>query len=511
MNALTGWIRYIVMFALSSATFMIVLDYSIANVSIPYISGDLAVSTDQGTYVITSFAVGNSIALPITGWLTKRIGAVKLICISLLLFTFFSWVCGSSINIEMLVVSRFLQGFCAGPLIPLSQTLIVMINPPEKKNAALAFWSTIVIAAPILGPILGGWISYDYHWPWIFYINLPVGIVSAGMIWFFLKDKETPLNRPPLDWIGLFLLALGVTCLQFLLDKGEQYDWFRSGLMRTMGITSFISFALLTVWSATTTHPLIDLKLFKIRTYALSVIYIGVMYALYFGSIVLIPLWLQTSMGYTSIWAGLAVAPVGIIPLIFGKFSGKLMTKYGHTILLGICFVFFAISCFFTAYIDTDVDIWHIGFSRFLVGCALLFFITPLFALSIQDVPELELASATGLFHFVRAMVGGVGTSVFTTLWIRRSAYHHATVGENLTVFSQQTTSFLEKLGELNLHGQKALEQMNLILEQQAEVLAINDCFYLMGWIFLGLLIFLPLSRTKKTRPNNAPTLTPQD
>jgi DHA2 family multidrug resistance protein len=506
MKPLSGLIRVIVMFALATATFMIVLDYSIANVSIPYISGDLAVSTDQGTYVITSFAVGNSIALPITGWLTKRIGAVKLITISLLLFTFFSWICGSSINIEMLVVSRFLQGISAGPLIPLSQTLLVMINPPEKKNAALAFWSTIVIAAPILGPILGGWISYDYHWPWIFYINIPVGILSAAIIWFVLKDKETALERPPVDWVGLCLLALGVSCLQFLLDKGEQYDWFRSNLMTAMGTISFISFTLLIVWSATTNYPLIELKLFKIRTYALSVIYIAVMYALYFGSIVLIPLWLQTSMNYNAIWAGFAVAPIGVAPLIFGKFSGKLTTKYGHTPLLGICFVLFAISCFFTAYFDTDVDIWHIGFSRFLLGCALLFFITPLFALSIQDVPEAKLASSTGIFHFVRAMVGGVGTSVFTTMWVRRSAYHHATVGENLTIFSPQTTSFFDKLGELGLHGQKAAAQMDVILEQQAEVLAINDCFYLMGWIFLGLLVFLPFGRTKKGSAKNAPS-----
>src|SRR5580700_3856012 len=350
MGPLSGATRYIVMFALSAATFMIVLDYSIANVSIPYISGDLAVSTDQGIYVITSFAVGNAIALPMTGWLTKRIGAVKLICSAILLFTFFSWVCGASVDIQMLVISRFLQGLSSGPLIPLSQTLLIMINPPEKRNTALAFWSTIVISAPILGPILGGWISYDYHWPWIFYINIPVGLLSAGIIGWMLKRRETEIERPPADWIGLVLLALGVSCLQFFLDKGEQYDWFRSDLMTAMAITSLISFTLLIVWSATTDQPLIDLKLFKIRTYALSVIYMATMYALYFGSIVLVPLWLQTNMRYTSIWAGIAVAPIGIMPLLFGELTGKLLNKYGPTPLLGICFVFFSISCFYAAY-----------------------------------------------------------------------------------------------------------------------------------------------------------------
>jgi DHA2 family multidrug resistance protein len=505
MKPLTGFLRYVVNFALSTATFMIVLDYSIANVSIPYISGDLGVSTDQGTYVITSFAVGNSIALPITGWLTKRIGAVKLICISLLLFTFFSWTCGAALNLEMLVISRFLQGLSSGPLIPISQTLLMMINPPEKKNSALAFWSTIVIAAPILGPILGGWISYDYYWPWIFYINIPVGIISAAILWGVLKKSDTPLEKPPIDWTGLILLAIGVTCLQFLLDKGEQFDWFRSNLIVTMAVTSIISFTLLIVWSATTEKPLIELKLFKIRTYSLSVFYIAVMYAIYFGSVVLIPLWLQTSMNYTSIWAGLAVAPIGIVPLIFGTSVGKLLTKYGHMTLLGICFIFFSLSCFCTAYFDTDIDFWHIGFTRLLLGCALLFFITPLFAMSVQDVPEAKLPTSTGIFHFVRAMVGGVGTSVFTTMWTRRSAYHHATVGENLTVFSPQTTSYLDQLGDLGLHGTKALEQLNDTLGQQSDVLAINDCFYLMGWIFLGLILFLPLCRTKKSSAKKTP------
>lgn len=486
------------MLALSTATFMFVLDYSIANVSIPYISGDMAVATDQGTYVITSFAVGNSIALPITGWMTKRIGAVKLICLSLLFFTIFSWTCGAALNFEMLIVSRFLQGFASGPMIPLSQTLLLMSVPPERKNSALAFWSTIVIAAPIVGPVLGGWISYDYHWPWIFYINIPVGIFSMITIWFLLKDRETKTERAPVDWVGLVFLAIGVTCLQFLLDKGEQYDWLKSDLILTCAITSFICFTFLIVWCLTARNPLIELPLFKIRTYAVSVLFIGVMYAIYFGSVVLVPLWLQTSMNYTSIWAGLAVAPIGIVPFVIGPFIGKAVSKFGATALLGLCFILFAVSCFYSAYFDTDVDIWHIGFSRFLLGCALVFFITPLFALSVEDVPAHKLASSTGIFHFVRALSGGIGTSIFTTMWIRRSAYHHARVGESVTYFSHETTSYLQDLADAGLPGTKGLAQMNVALTQQADMLSINDCFFLMGWIFLALLLFLPLARKQK-------------
>lgn len=506
MKPLSGLNLFLVNVAVSLATFMIVLDYSIANVSIPYIAGDLGVSAEgEGTYVITAFAVGNAISLPITGWLTKRIGAIKLICLSIVLFVFFSWVCGLSWRFDMLVVSRFIQGFVSGPLIPISQTLLVMTNPPEKKNSALAMWSTIVIAAPILGPILGGWISYDYHWPWIFYINIPVGIASAIILWFILNKSETPIQKERLDWVGLSFLAVGVTCLQFLLDKGEQYDWLKSNIIRTASVVSIICFTLLIVWSATTSKPLIQLYLFKIRTYAISVFHIAIAYAIYFGSVVLVPLWLQESMNYTSIWAGWAVAPVGIAPLFFSVFIPKLLKRFGAPILLSLCFIIFAFSCFYTVYfLDTDVDFFHIAFSRFLLGCGMGFFITPLFAMSVQDVPTESLANSTGIFHFVRALFGGIGTSVFTTMWERRSEYHHAIVGENVTAFSQQTTLFLDQLGELGLQGKQALGQMNVLLGQQADVLSINDCFYFMGWLFLALLLSIPFCWTKKKK-NTAP------
>ena len=495
---LTGTPRILLLIALSLATFLIVLDYSIANVSIPYIAGDLAVSNEQGTYVITSFAVGNAIGLPITGWLTKRVGAVKLITISLLLFVLFSWLCGFASDFYLLVNSRFLQGLVSGPLIPLSQTLIITTNPPERKNAVLAFWSAVVVAAPILGPVLGGWISYDYAWPWIFYINVPIGIVSAMIIWALLKSRETPTTREPLDWFGLFFLAAFVACLQVFLDKGEQYDWLNSIWMRGLIITSFIAFTLLMGWSLTSNKPLLELRLFKIPSYAVSVVFMGISYAIYFGSVVLIPLWLQENMGYTAIWAGVAVCPIGIAPLLFANFSGKLVTKIGSIIPLAICFILFAISCFYTAYLDTDVDIYVIGFSRFLLGCALVFFITPLFSLSVRDLTEDKLASGTGMFHFVRAMMGGVGTAVFSTVWIRRSIYHHQVLGESVTPFAPQANMYFDKLNGLGIEGNQALEVMNRVVDNQAAVLAINDCFYLMGWIFLSLLILLPLGKRKK-------------
>lgn len=476
---------------------MFVLDYSIANVSIPYISGDLGVSNDQGTYVITAFAVGNAIALPMTGWLTREVGAVRLMTITFFLFVFFSWTCGASTDFGMLIISRFLQGFCSGPMVPLSQSLLIVNYPPEKKTMALSIWSTIVIAAPVLGPMLGGWISFDYEWPWIFYINIPIGLFSLVTVWTILKKRETPIIKESLDVVGLIFLAIFVSCLQIFLDKGEQFDWFRSPWMRFFAISSFVAFTLLIIWSILRPKPLIELQLFKIRTYALSILYIAVAYAIYFGSIVLMPLWLQTNMNYNSIWAGIAVAPIGTVPLCLSFFMEKLMKRFGSLPLLFLSFSLFASACFYTAFFDTDINFFTIALSRFFLGCGLYFFITPLFALSIQNVPEQKLPSATGIFHFVRAMVSGIGTSVFTTIWIRRTAYHHQIIGENLTVFSPQTNAFLNKLSQVGLEGKKALEQLNSSLNDQAALLAINDCFWIMAWIYIGLLFLLPLGYKK--------------
>lgn len=493
---LTGLPLLLGALAIALATFLIVLDYSIANVSIPYISGDLAVAVDQGTYVITSFAVGNAIVLPLCGWLTKRIGMVRLFVFSILSFTAFSWICGISTNLSMLVVARFFQGLVAGPMIPLSQTLIVLIFPQEKRTTALSFWSTVVVVAPIVGPVLGGWLSYDYSWPWIFFINIPVGIFSALTIKYTLQRYETPTQKISADWIGVILLAVSVSCLQFILDKGEQYDWFGSSLICICAVISFVCFALLIPWELFHKTPILELRLFKIKSFALSILFIGVAYSLYFGAVVLIPLWLQTNMDYTSIWAGISVASMGIIPTLFSALIGKLVSKIGVLIPLTVCFALFAASSFDTAFLNTDVDIWHIAFSRFLLGFGLLFFIVPLFQLQMQDLPNDKLASGGGLFHFVRAMMGGVGTAIFTTLWIRRSAFHHSNIVSDL-VNRKPFGFFVEQLEALSLGEQKSWAFINQMVDKQAAVLAINDCFYLMGWCFLGLIPFLLIGKKR--------------
>jgi DHA2 family multidrug resistance protein len=499
---LTGLPLILATIALSLATFLMVLDYSIANVSIPYIAGDLAVSADQGTYVITSFAVGSAILLPISGWITKRLGLIRTMALSVLGFTILSWVCGMAVSLPMLVVTRFFQGLAAGPMVPLSQSIIVKIFPDEKRNLALSFWSTIVVVAPILGPILGGWISYDFNWSWIFYINIPFGLFSAFVIHSVLKPFETKKEKMPTDWVGLLLLAVGVSTLQFLLDKGQQYDWLRSRLITTCVITSSLCFIFLIAWELLHRYPVLELKLLKIRSYALSLLFIGVSYAIYFGAVVLIPLWLQTNMGYTPIWAGLTVAPIGLMPFLFSGLMGKWVKKVGPIIPLFICFLLFALSSFDTAFLNTDVDLWHVAFGRFLLGFSLLFMIVPLFSLSLQDLDDSQLPSGTGMFHFVRAMSGGIGTSIFTTLWQRRSALHHSDLAATINPTNLPVEGLFKTLEGLHLDPEQQWAVTNDLINRQAAVLGINDCFWVMGWTFIGLTFFLLLGRKKKVSYN---------
>jgi DHA2 family multidrug resistance protein len=485
--------RFVLLISLSLAAFMMVLDYSIANVSIPYIAGDLSVSTDQGTYVITSFAVGNAIGLAMTGWLTKRVGVVKLMSIAIALFTILSLLCGLSVNLTMLIVARFVQGLVAGPIIPLSQSLIIQTT--EKKNVLrdLSIWSLIIITGPVIGPILGGYISDWYHWSWIFYINVPVGVFCLISLWAIMKNHESGVEKAPSDYIGMIMLAVGVTCLQILLDKGQQWDWLNSNLIWVLLIGTIMAFTLLVIRELYHSSPFLELRLFATPSFSLSIICLMVSYGIYFGTIVLVPLWLQEYMGYNAEWAGLAVSFLGIAPIFLGAFTPKLINKLGSVLTLLISFVVFGLACFYTSFFTTEVDFHHIAFSRFLFGIGFTCYITPLIEISVQDVPSKSLPSATGIFHFMRAMVGGIGTSVFTTLWQRRTYFHHERVGSALTPYNPITPHAADE---------HSLELLNNGLDQQAALLAINDAFFLMAWLFGGLVVLLLgwyfFSRNKK-------------
>jgi DHA2 family multidrug resistance protein len=307
------------------ATFMTVLDTSIANVAIPNLSGNLGVSVDEGTWVITMFAAANAVSIPLTGWLTQRIGQIKLFVGAILMFVLASWLCGIAPTLPFLLAARILQGVVAGPLIPLSQAVLLGSYPREKSGTALTLWATTATVGPIAGPLLGGWITDNYSWSWIFYVNIPVGLIAASVIWMIYRSRETQTRKLPIDIVGLALLIAWVGSLQIMLDKGKDLDWFSSPIIVGLGIAALISFAFFLVWELTEEHPIVDLRLFTQRNFLRGTIAVSVSYALYFGNLVLLPQWMQEYLGYRAFDAGLVTAPVGVFAVILSPIIGRML------------------------------------------------------------------------------------------------------------------------------------------------------------------------------------------
>jgi MFS transporter, DHA2 family, multidrug resistance protein len=481
--------------AVSLGIFANVLDTSIANVAIPTIAGNMGVSADQGTWVITSFTVTLAIALPLTGWLSKRFGEVKLFSISTFLFTIASVLCAMSTTLPMLVFFRVIQGAVAGPMIPLSQSILLANYPHEKKGLATALWATVAVAAPVVGPILGGWLTDNYSWPWIFYINVPVGLFSAFVTWSLLKERETDIVRTPVDIIGLILLAVGVGCLQVLLDKGNDDDWFNSVFINSLACVSIISLTFFVAWELTEKNPIVDLALFKRRNFAVGTIGISLGYMAYFGSVVILPLWLQTQMGYTPTWAGVATAPVGIIPLFFSPVIGMIMGRMDLRVIVSTGFFIFAYASFWAAGFDTDVSFQNIAISRLVLGAALPCFFIPLISISLSGLHAKQVASAAGLSNFCRILAGSFGTSIFVTLWDHRERAHQSKLVESLTHYNPIFNDGIDQLQQIGFGNAESYAQMQRSVVNQAYMLSTNDVFWISGMLFVILMLFVWYAR----------------
>jgi DHA2 family multidrug resistance protein len=490
--------------AVSLGIFMNVLDTSIANVAIPTLSGDLGVSSDEGTWVITSFAVSTAIALPLTGWLGKRFGEVRLFVASVLGFTLFSWLCGLAGSLPTLVVLRVLQGAAAGPMIPLSQSLLLMSYPDEKKGLALAIWSLTAVVAPVAGPILGGWITDDYSWPWIFYINVPVGLLSAYLTWLLLHRRETETARLPVDVVGLGLLVVGVASLQIMLDKGNDLDWFSSPVIVTLAIVAVVALGYFIVWELTERHPIVDLSLFREINFTVGTVAISLGYMVFFGGIVIFPLWLQTQMGYTATWAGFAAAFIGMLALVTAPIVGQILPKVDLRALVSFAFVVFAGVSFWNASFDTDADFGHLVLPRFVFGLGVPCFFIPLIAMSLSGLAPNRVASASGLTNFLRILGGSFGVSLSVTLWDRRQSFYDDRLSEFITSSNPASQHHLEALQSLGLDPQAAAAALAHTISQQAFMLATNDFFWLSGWIFVALIILVWLARPPFTAAGGA-------
>jgi MFS transporter, DHA2 family, multidrug resistance protein len=491
MQALTGKPLILLTFSLSLAVFMNVLDVSIANVAIPTIAGDLAVSANQGTWIITSFAVSQAIMLPITGWLARRFGEVRLFLFSTLLFTFASVICGLSVNLPMIIVARIIQGAVSGPMIPLSQSILLANYPPEKRGLATGIWAMVAVVAPIFGPVLGGWLTDNYSWPWIFYINVPVGILATLLTFYILQGQETAIEKPPIDLIGLGLLIIAVGSLQILLDKGHDLDWFHSNTIIILALIAVIAGAFLIVWELYAENPIVDLMLFTNRNFLIGSIAFTLGFLVYFSNVVIFPLWLQTQMGYTPTWAGLATAPVGILPVFLAPIVGAMMHKMDLRKVVSFGFIVFALTSFWNSTFNTFVDYVHLIEPRILQGVGLACFFTPLISIILSNIPNHRVASALGLANFCRILGGSFGTSLSVTLWDRRESFHQSRLVENINIYQANTQATLHHLQSLPLTPTQRLGIIDQILIKQAYMLATNDIFWLSGCLFISLLIII--------------------
>ena len=484
--------------ALSLATFMNVLDTSIANVAIPSIAGDLGVSPDQGTWVITSFAVANAISMPLTGWLTRRLGQVRLFIASTLLFVVASFLCGLAPSIGMLVAFRALQGLVAGPMIPLSQSLLLASYPKAKAGAALTVWSMTTLVAPVVGPVLGGWITDNYTWPWIFYINIPIGIAAVAVTWRIYRRRETPTARLPIDKVGLGLLVLWVASMQVMLDKGKDLDWFNSPVIVTLSVIAAVGFMVFLVWELTDKHPIVDLSLFRGRNFSVSTVSMLVGYGLYFGNVVLLPLWLQQYMGYTATLAGVVLAPVGVLAIALMPLVGRNLSRVDPRWIVTTSFLVFGGVMFMRSWFDTDADIATLLVPTVIQGAALATFFVPLLTLGFSGLPPERIPAASGLMNFARITAGSFATSITTTLWDRRATLHHAHLVEQLNGSNAAMTQAMAQLHAGGLTSQQGYALLNNLVDVQSYMLSANDIFYVSGFLFVVLAGVVWLARPGK-------------
>jgi len=486
--------------ALSLATFMNVLDTSIANVSLPAIAGNLGASSNQGTWVITSFGVANAISVPLTGWLAQRLGAVRLFTASVLLFVLTSWLCGFAPSLEMLIFFRILQGLVAGPMIPLSQALLLGSYPPAKSGMALSMWSMTTLVAPVAGPLLGGWITDNYAWPWIFYINIPVGLAAAGVAWSVYRHRETPTRKQPIDSVGLGLLVLWVGSLQIVLDKGKELDWFHSPMIMAMALVAVIGFVVFLIWELTEEHPIVDLKLFKRRNFAIGAVTLSLAWLVYFGNVVLLPLWLQQFQGYTATAAGFALAPVGLLAVLLSPVVGKILPKVDPRWISTASFLVFTAVLLMRSEFTPQVDQWSIMIPTFIQGAAVACLFTPLLSVVVSGLEPARIPSATGLSNFVRITAGAFGTSITTTLWDDRATLHHAHLSEAITSASAETGDAFGLFAKLGLGAQQAAGQLNRFIDQQAATMAADDIFVGSALMFTLLIALVWLARPARAQ-----------
>src|SRR6202162_5629020 len=429
-STLSGAMLWVGGIVLALANFVAVLNMTIANVTVPNIAGALGAGSSQGTWVITSYAVAEAITVPLTGWLSGRFGAVRLFCIAVVLFGLCSLLCGLSTSLPMLLGMRVLQGMAGGPLMALSQTLLLKIFPKRQSMQAMGLWAMTTLLAPVVGPVLGGWLCDQYSWPWVFLINVPMALLFGVLAWVLLKRFQEPSVIKPVDKVGMLLLIVWVAALQIMLDEGKDLDWFSSTEICVLAITAVIGFLSFLIWELTQEYPIVDLRVFRHRGFSSCMLVLGLAFGAFFGINVLTPQWLQYNMGYTTTWAGLVVAWGGLLSVAFSPIAAKLANPVDPRLLLFVGCLLLGLDVLWRSIASSDMSYWVICVPLFFMGVGMPMYYVPLTGLAMGSVNEEETASAAGLMNFVRTISGAIATSLVTTSWQNRSIIAHAKLAD---------------------------------------------------------------------------------
>lgn len=506
---------WIIAIAVMLGTFMEVLDTTVVNVSLPHIAGSLGATVDEATWVLTSYLVSNGIVLPMTGWLSNFFGRKRILLMSVGGFTVASFLCGLAPNLPLLIIFRVIQGATGGGLQPLSQAILMESFPPEKRGKAMAFWALGIVVAPMLGPVMGGWITDSYSWRWVFYINLPVGIAATMMVTMFIHDPAyIKRTSSRIDYWGIGLLALGLGALQIVLDKGQEADWFAAHWVVLASVVSVAALTFFVIRELKTRHPVVDLRVLRVRTYATGVFMMTVLGFVLYGSTVLIPIFLQTLLGYPSLQAGMAMLPRGMGSFLFMPIVGILMSKFEPRKLLAVGIVTASTSLFWLGALNLQIGYWNIFWPQLLQGTAMALIFVPLTTVTNDPIPNEKMGNATSIFNLMRNIGASVGIAAVTTMIARHQQVHVNILAAHVSPYDPRTQQalqgatamFMRQGSPLAIARQQALAAISGSVQQQAAMLSFLDVFKTLGALFLMMLplIFLMKPPRKRGGPGMA-------